>query len=124
MVVDGHIHHIYASGNKIERRVMTKQQKKDYKNHHEARIILLNAISYTEYEKITKRDTAKSIFDSLTMTHEGSAQVKETKARALIQKYEAFKLEDNETILNMFSWFQTLVARVKVWKNGILLLIM
>ena len=47
---------------------MTDQQKKDFKNHHKARMILLNVISYTEYEKITNRDSAKSIFDSFKMT--------------------------------------------------------
>ena len=88
---------------------MTNQQKKDYKNHHKARIILLNAISYTEYEKVTNGESAKSIFDSLKMTHEGNDQVKETKALTLIQKYEAFKMEDDESVKVMFSRFQTLV---------------
>lgn len=105
MVVDGYIHPVYASGNNIERRVMTKQQKKDYKSNHKARTMLLNLISNTEYAKITNRDTAKSIFDSLRMTHEGNTHVKETKTLALIQKFEAFKMEDDETIENMFSRF-------------------
>lgn len=95
MVVDGYLHLVDASDNKIERRVMTKQQKKDYKNHHKARTILLNSISCTEYEKITNKDTAKFIFDSLRMSHEGNTRVKETKAISLIQKYEAFKIQDN-----------------------------
>lgn len=97
---------------------MIDQQKKDYKNHHKARIILLNVISYIEYEKITNRDTAKSIFDSLRMTHKGNAQVKETKAFSLIQKYEAFKMEDEETVENMFSKLQTLVVGLKVLDKG------
>lgn len=84
MVFDGYTHPIDASGNKIERRMMMEQQKKHYKNNHKARTILLKDISYSEYEKITKRDIAKSIFDSLRMTREGNAQVKETKALALI----------------------------------------
>ena len=54
------------------------------KDHHKVRTILLNSISYAEYEKITDKETAKSIFDSLQMTHEGNTQVKETKALALI----------------------------------------
>lgn len=33
---------------------------------------MLNAISYSEYEKITDKDTTKSIFDSLRMIHEGN----------------------------------------------------
>src|SRR3954470_14153295 len=48
------------------------------------------------------------------MTHEGNAQVKETKTLALIQKYEAFKMEDDENIEKMFSRFQTLTARLRV----------
>lgn len=118
MAVDGYVHLIDESDNKMEIRVMIDQQKKDYKNHHKVKTILLNSISYTEYEKITNRDTSKSIFDSMRTTHEGNAQVKETKALALIKKYEAFKMEDGETIENMFSRFQTLVVGLKVLDKG------
>lgn len=41
IVVDGYIHPVDASGNKVERRVMMEQQKKDYKNHHKARTIFV-----------------------------------------------------------------------------------
>ena len=36
-----------------------------------------------EYEKITNRDTTHDMFESLKMTHEGNAQVKESKALTL-----------------------------------------
>jgi hypothetical protein len=48
------------------------------------------------YEKITYRDSAKTIFDSLRMTHEGNVLVKETKAPTLIQKYEAETIEKRQ----------------------------
>ena len=48
------------------------------------------------------------------MAHEGNAQVKETKALALIQKYEAFKMEDDKFVEMMFSIIQTLVEGLKV----------
>src|ERR1044072_765596 len=54
---------------------MNEEQKKKFRNHHKARTILLNSISYSEYEKITDKETAKSIYDSLVMTHEGNLQV-------------------------------------------------
>lgn len=63
---------------------MNKQQKKDNKNHHRSITILLYAISYSEYEKIRNKDSTKSIFDSLRMTHEENKEVKETKTLALI----------------------------------------
>ena len=79
---------------------------------------MLNAISYTEYEKITNRETAHNIFESLKMTHDGNLQVKETKAMALIQKYEAFKMEEEESVEEMFSRFQILVAGLRVLDKG------
>ena len=68
------------------RSAMTEAQKKVYKNHYKARTIMLSVISYNEYEKITDRETTKSIFNSLQMTQEGNAEVKETNALALIKK--------------------------------------
>ena len=85
-----------------------------YKNHHKARTFLLSAISYTKYEKITDKETAKSIFDSLQMNHKGNAQVKETKALTLIQKYKAFRMEEDESVETMFSRFQMLVVGLEV----------
>lgn len=79
MVIDGYTHPLDTNGAKLERRRMNDQQKNDNKNHRRSRIIQLNSISYTEYEKITNRDYAKSIFDSFRMTHEGNEKVKETK---------------------------------------------
>src|ERR1051325_5397661 len=113
MVTDGYIHPVDASGQKIERKKMSYQQKKEFKIHHKAKTILLSALSYTKYENITNRDSAKNTFYSLRMTHEGNTQVKETKALALTQKYEAFKMEEDETIEAMFSRFKILVAGLK-----------
>lgn len=52
------------------------------------------------------------------MTHEENQQVKETKALALIQKYESFRMDDDETIEDMFSRLQTLVVGLKVSNKG------
>ena len=108
IVLYGYTPPIDSEGNNIDRKNMDRQQKVDFKNHHRARNIFINVISKMEYEKITNRDTAHDMFGSLKMTHEGNAQVKETKSLALIQKYEAFKVEESESIEAMFSRFQTL----------------
>jgi len=118
IVTDGYKPPVTDAGVAVPRSKMTDDQKREFKNHHKARTILLNAISYNEYEKITNRETAKDILDSLKMTHEGNSQVKETKALALIQKYEAFKMEDDEAVEVMFSRFQTLIAGLKVLDKG------
>ena len=56
------------------------------------------------------------------MTHEGNAQ--ESKNLVLIQKYEAFKMEDEENVENMFLRFENLVLGLKVLDKGYSLLIM
>ena len=76
-------------------------------------------LSRTQYEKITNRESAKHMFDSLRMEHEGNIKVKETRYLALIQKYEAFKMEEDETIETMFSRFQILVVGLKVLDKGL-----
>ena len=48
------------------------------------------------------------------MTHGGNNQVKETKALAVIQKYEAFRMENDAVVEVMFSRFRTLVTGLKV----------
>src|SRR4051812_35819004 len=64
LVFDGYIYPIDTNGIMIARSVMTDDQKKAYKNHLKARSILLFVISHVEYEKITNKETAKSILDS------------------------------------------------------------
>src|SRR3954470_9637927 len=118
LLMDGYKHPVNASGVKLTRQEMSDDQKKHFRNHHKCRTVLLNAISHAEYEKISNRETAYDIYESLKMTHEGNAQVNETKALALIQKYEGFKMEDDEDIEKMFSRFQTLTAGLRVLDKG------
>ncbi|XP_058732645.1 uncharacterized protein LOC131604203 [Vicia villosa] len=118
LVADGYNCPVDSNGVKIIRSAMTDYQKKAYKNHFKAMSILLSPLSYDLYEKITNKETAKSIFDSLKMNHEGNSQVKETMALTLIQKYEAFKMEEEEFVETMFSRFQILVAGLKVLEKG------
>src|ERR1044072_752240 len=118
LVIEGYEQPKDAEGNIVSRSQMTDAQKKMFKDHYKARTILLNAISYAQYEKITNRETANFIFDSLEMTHEVNSQVKETKALALIQKYEAFRMKEEESVETMFSRFQMLVAGLRVLDKG------
>ena len=118
LVTDGYIHPSDENGQRIDRKKMSDQQKKEFRNHHKARTTLLSTISYTEYEKITNKESSKHMFDSLRMTRECNTQFKETNTLSLIEKYEAFKMEEWEAIETMFSRFQTLVVGLKVLDKG------
>lgn len=79
MVINGYTHPIVTNDTKLERSIINEQKKRDHKNHHRSKAILLNVISYSQYENITNRDSTKSIFDYFIMSYEGNEQVKETK---------------------------------------------
>src|SRR3954470_13246036 len=73
LLADGYIHPVKANGVKLPRQEMSDDQKKQFKSHHKCMTGLLNAISHAEYEKISNRETAYDIYESLKMTHDGNA---------------------------------------------------
>lgn len=70
IVINGYIHPTNEDGMKIERRAMSELQRKDFQNHHKARTILLEAISYDDYEKIARKESAHDILESLKSSFE------------------------------------------------------
>lgn len=56
---------------------------------------------------------AKKIWDLLEVIHEGTTQVKEFKISILTHKYELFKIEENETINDMYDRFNDIVEDLK-----------
>ncbi|KAK2972446.1 hypothetical protein RJ640_003872 [Escallonia rubra] len=79
-----------------------------------------NIISYgldiNKYNRVSACETsAQQMWKLLEVTHEGTNQVKETKINMLVQRYETFKIKENESINEMYSRF-TLIT------NGLTLL--
>lgn len=72
IVIDGYNYPLNVDDTKMGISDMNEKQRKYYKNNHKLITIVLNVISCTEYEKITNRDSTKSIFDSLRMNNEGN----------------------------------------------------
>src|ERR1044072_3698562 len=62
-----------------------------------------------------QQETTKSTLDSLQMKHEGNTQDKETKARALIQKFKAYKMKEDESVKMCFP---DVSCRTDVPNNG------
>ena len=55
MVTDGYTYPVDGRSQKIDRKMMSDQHKRDFISHHKSRTILLGAISYSEYEKNLKQ---------------------------------------------------------------------
>ncbi|GJX93947.1 retrovirus-related pol polyprotein from transposon TNT 1-94 [Tanacetum coccineum] len=57
--------------------------------------------------------TAKEIWDTLLITHQGNNQVKVNKIDLLVQQYEQFTIPEEKSIDNAFAKFNTIITSLK-----------
>ncbi|GKA94880.1 zf-CCHC domain-containing protein, partial [Tanacetum coccineum] len=62
--------------------------------------------------------TAKEIWDTLLITHQGNSQVKDNKIDLLVQQYEQFTIPKEESIDNAFARFNTIITSLKAFDEG------
>ncbi|GJR58039.1 ribonuclease H-like domain-containing protein [Tanacetum coccineum] len=79
----------------------------------EAKMVLYNALPKMEYERIFMCKTAKDVWNSLIITHQGNKQVKDNKIDLFVQKYEEFVIFDDEIIDCVFARFNTIITSLK-----------
>ncbi|GJT35779.1 putative ribonuclease H-like domain-containing protein [Tanacetum coccineum] len=92
---------------------LDENQKKMLSKNDEAKMVLYNALSKKEYERIFMCDMTQNVWDSLITTHQGNKQVKDNKIDLFVQKYEEFSITDDETIDCAFSRFNTIITSLK-----------
>ncbi|GJV87045.1 hypothetical protein Tco_1530983 [Tanacetum coccineum] len=86
--------------------------KKLAKNN-EAKMVIYIALPRKEYKRIFMCQTAKEIWDTLLITHEGNNQVKANKIDLLVQQYKQFMIPEEESIDNAFAKFNTIITNLK-----------
>ncbi|GJW72314.1 zf-CCHC domain-containing protein [Tanacetum coccineum] len=92
--------------------------KKKLAKNNEAKMVIYNALPRKEYERIFMCKTAKEIWDTLLITHQGNSQVKDNKIDLLVQQYEQFMIPKEESIDNAFARFNTIIASLKALDEG------
>src|SRR5262249_48227639 len=75
--------------------------------------ILFCALSPQEFNHVQLCKNAKEIWEKLQVTYEGTTQVKATKISMLTHKYELFKMEESESISEMFTRFNGILNELK-----------
>ncbi|GKB91613.1 hypothetical protein Tco_0963885 [Tanacetum coccineum] len=71
-----------------------------------------------EYERIFMCNTAKEIWKTLLITHQGNSQVKNNKIDLLVQQYEQFVIFEDESIDSAFARFNTIITSLKALDEG------
>ncbi|GJW86025.1 zf-CCHC domain-containing protein [Tanacetum coccineum] len=92
--------------------------KKKLAKNNEAKMVIDNALPHKEYERIFMCKTAKEIWDTLLITHQGNSQVKDNKIDHLVQQYEQFTIPEEESIDNAFARFNTIITSLKALDEG------
>ena len=102
-----------ATNLKLEDQWSAEDQKKVELN---AKVInMMNwTISFEEYRKISRCQIAKKMQDKLQLTHEGTTQVRQTKANMLTHEYELFHMKEDENIDEMFERLSVIVNNLGI----------
>ncbi|GJT11888.1 hypothetical protein Tco_0858930 [Tanacetum coccineum] len=108
---------IQNSETKLDEVVPFEKQTDDLKRrlakNNEAKMVIYNALPRKEYERIFMCNTAKEIWKTLLITHQGNSQVKDNKIDLLVQQYEQFVISENESIDSAFARFNTIITSLK-----------
>ncbi|GJS94093.1 retrovirus-related pol polyprotein from transposon TNT 1-94 [Tanacetum coccineum] len=90
--------------------------KKKLAKNNKAKMVIYNALK--EYERIFMCTTAKKIWKTLLITHQGNSQVKDNKIDLLVQQYEQFVISEDESIDSAFARFNTIITSLKALDEG------
>lgn len=80
---------------------------------------LLCGMVQSEVDKISSCETAKDMWDTLKISHEGTSKVKELKLSMLMQDYEMFKLGKEESVKEAQARFLVLMNSLKLLDKSI-----
>nr|GEV02045.1 DUF4219 domain-containing protein/UBN2 domain-containing protein [Tanacetum cinerariifolium] len=93
--------------------------KKKLAKNNEAKMVFYNALPKKEYEIFFMCKTAKDIWQSLLITHQGNSQVKDNKINLLVQQYKQFTILKEESIDSGFARFNTIITSLKALDEAI-----
>ncbi|GJX55560.1 retrovirus-related pol polyprotein from transposon TNT 1-94 [Tanacetum coccineum] len=92
--------------------------KKKLAKNNEAKMVIYNVLPRKKYERIFMCNTAKEIWKTLLITHQGNSQVKDNKIDLLVQQYEQFVIFEDESIDSAFARFNTIITSLKALDEG------
>ncbi|XP_070003156.1 uncharacterized protein [Nicotiana sylvestris] len=91
----------------------TAEDLKKWEKNAKAKKWLVCGLGPDEYSRIQSCTTAKDIWDTLQVAHEGTPQVKRSRGTLLYSQCENFTMKEGETIQAMYTRFTTLTNELK-----------
>ncbi|XP_075076373.1 uncharacterized protein LOC142163023 [Nicotiana tabacum] len=91
----------------------TTEDLRTWKNNANTKKWLVCGLDPNEYSRIQGCTTAKKIWNTLQVDHEGTPQVKRSRGTLLYSQYESLAIKEGETIQEMYTRFTTLTNELK-----------
>ena len=93
---------------------MKDDEKRKVQDDQKAKKILTSSISSDEFFCTTRCKSVKEIWKMLEVTHEGTVDVRRARKHALVSEYEAFRMNNGETISKLQTRFTHIVNHILV----------
>lgn len=91
---------------------MDRGESAKYSYDSNARNIYISSLGVDECYRVSHCTTAKAMWDTLQVTHEGTNKVKQARINSLRQELELIRMKHEETIADMQKRFTLLVNRL------------
>ena len=78
-----------------------------------AKKLLYFGLGLDKYTRISEYESAREIWSALSVAHEGTNQVKQSRIELLMRKYELFEMSDKETTMDMHTRFTHIPNELK-----------
>ncbi|CAJ2652972.1 unnamed protein product [Trifolium pratense] len=95
------------------RNLWTKKEKEKVQYNLKAKTIISIALSMDEFYRVSNCSTAKEMWDTLQVTHEGTPEVKRARMNTLTRDYELFRMKSEENIKDMQTRFIHIVNHLR-----------
>ena len=87
----------------------TEEERRLVQYNLKAKNIITSALGIDEYFRVSNCKSAKDMWDTLQVTHEGTTDVKRSRINTLTHEYELFRMNANESIQGMQKRFTHIV---------------
>ena len=87
----------------------TEEERRLVQYNLKAKNIIASALGIDEYFRVSNCKSAKDMWDTLQVTHEGTTDVKRSRINTLTREYELFRMNVNESIQDMQKRFTHIV---------------
>jgi hypothetical protein len=95
------------------RSLWTKDEKKKVQYNLKAKNIITASLSIDEFYRVSNCTTAKEMWDTLKLTHEGTTEVKRARMNTLTHEYELFRMKSGESIQDMQKRFIHIINHLR-----------